>query len=106
LARNWDSSPIVENVRRGDYDLVILGGRWPWHVVSYFRGIAYFSPALVKAINENYRVLCSTMSSAVLKPRVREVEVAPAMLGLALGQPCGVGLHGHPPDLTVPPDAR
>lgn len=106
LAQNWDSSPIVENVRGGDYDLIILAGSRNPHLVSQFRGIAYFSPTLVKAINENYSVLCSTMSSAVLKPRVRDVEVTPAILGLALGEPCGVGKHGRSPDLRLPPDTR
>jgi hypothetical protein len=106
LAHNWDSSPIVENVRRGDYDLVILAGSWTPHLVSQFRGVAYFSPALVKAINENYSVLCSTMTSAVLKPRVRDVDIAPAVFGLALGEPCGLGEHGRSPDLMLPPDTR
>jgi hypothetical protein len=106
LGRHWDSSPIIEEVRRGDYDLVILAGSENWHVISHYRGVSYFSPVLVRAINENYSVLCSTLSSAVLMPRGREVEATPAMLGLVLGAPCGVGSHGRAPNLTVALDAQ
>lgn len=103
LAGHWDSSPVITNVIRGDYDLIILAGSGHWPVIGDFRGIAYFSPALVKAINDNYRVLCSTMTSAVLSPRARDVEVAPTALGVALGQACGSGMRGHSPNLTIPP---
>jgi hypothetical protein len=106
LARHWDSSPIVENVRRGDYDLVILAGRERWRDIIEFRGVAFFGPALVQAINENYSVLCSTLYTAVLMPRGREVDATPAMLGRVLGQPCDMGLHGRTPDLTIPSGAR
>jgi hypothetical protein len=103
LARHWDPSPIVENIEGGGYDLVVLE---QWHLVSNFRGVAFFSPAIVKAINENYRVLCSTLTSAVLEPNVREVAITAATLGPALGQPCGMGLHGRPPNLIIPPGVR
>lgn len=103
LGRHWDSASIVENIEGGDYDLIVLE---QWHLVSNFRGVAYFSPVIVKAINENYRVLCSTMTSAVLEPNVREVAITAATLGPTLGQPCGMGLHWHPPNLTFPPGVR
>jgi len=105
LGRHWDSSPIGESIRRGDYDLIILAGG-NWHVIGSWRGVSYFDPALVQAINDNYSVLCSTLSAAVLMPREREVEATPAMLGPVLGQPCGMGLHGHAPNLTMTPGTR
>ena len=105
LAGHWNASPIVENVAHGDYDLIVLDSG-DWHAVSNFRGVAWFSPTLVKAMNENYVVLCSTLTAAVLEPRVREVAITPEALGPALGQRCGVGLHGHSPELTFPPNVR
>jgi hypothetical protein len=106
LAGHWDPSPSIENVRHGAYDLIILIGTGNWHVISNYRGVAYFDPVIVQAMNENYRVLCSTMIAAVLEPRGREVPISPAALGPVLGQPCGTGLHGRVPDLVVPPNAR
>jgi hypothetical protein len=106
LAGYWDPSFIVQNIRRGDYDLIILADNANWHVVSNFRGVAFLSPALVKAINENYRVLCSTATSAVLQPLAREVAIAPAELAPALGASCDLNLHDRSPNLRVPPYAR
>jgi hypothetical protein len=106
LAGHWDASPSIENVRHGAYDLIVLAGSGNWHVISNYRGVAYFNPVFVQAMNENYRVLCSTMTSAVLEPRGREVPITPAALGPALGQPCGIGLHGRVPDLIFPPNVR
>ena len=106
LAGYWDPSLIVGNIRRGDYDLIILADDGNWHVVNNFRGVAFFSPALAKAVNENYRVLCSTPTSAVLQPLAREVAITPAELAPALGTSCDLELHDHSPDLLVPPYAR
>ena len=105
LTGHWDPSPILAKIQRGDYDLIILASG-NWHVIGDFRGIAWFGPTLVNAMNENYRVLCSTLSSVALEPRVREVAITPEALGPALGQRCGVGLHGHSPDLRFPPNVR
>ena len=105
LAGHWDPSPILAEIQHGDYDLIILASG-DWHVIADFRGVAWFSPTMVKAINENYVVLCSTLTSAVLEPRIRDVAVPPDALGPALGQRCGVGLHGHSPGLTFPSNAR
>jgi hypothetical protein len=106
LAGYWDPSLIIANIRRGDYDLVILADNGNWHVVSNYRGVAFFSPAVVTALNENYRILCSTATSAVLQPLAREVAITPADLAPALGKPCDLNLHGHSPGLRVPPYAR
>jgi hypothetical protein len=108
LAEHWNSAPIIENVQRSDYDLVILASMRDWHVVNNFRGVSFFSPELVKAINGNYIVLCTTPNSAVLRPKAREVKIAPSVLELALGQerPCGPDLYGLSPSLTIPPGVR
>jgi hypothetical protein len=108
LAGRWDSAPIIENVTRGDYDLIILASMVDWRVVNYFRGVSYFSPELVKAVNYHYSVLCTTPNSAVLKPNIREVDVSPADLTIVLGQghACGPELRGSPPNLRIPPGVR
>ncbi len=108
LAGRWDSSPIVQNLERDDYDLIIFVDGNPWNVMRDFRGISYLSPAIVRAINENYRVFCTTPSSAsaVLEPRIREVQISSADLQLALGQPCDMKLHGSAPGLVLAPHAR
>jgi len=99
LAGHWDSAPIAENVRSGNYDLIILDCTGYTLTVCNFRGVAYFSPAVVVAINENYEVLCSTMTARVLKPRSRDVDATPEMLAPALGAPCGTKMRGHAPAL-------
>jgi hypothetical protein len=86
LQRRWNPSGVVANAQAGVYDLVILGsGR----VIKDYRGIAFFGPAIVKALNENYEVLCGIGNALVLKPRSREAAASPDMLGRILG-PCVV----------------
>lgn len=99
LAGHWDSAPIAESVRSGKYDLIILDCTGYTLTVCNFRGVAFFSPAVVRAINEDYEVLCSTMMARVLKPRSRDVAATPEMLAPALGAPCGTKMHGHAPAL-------
>ena len=86
LQGRWNPSGVVANVQAGVYDLVILGsGR----VIKDYRGIAFFGPAIVDALNENYEVLCGIGNALVLKPRSREIAASPEMLGRILG-PCVV----------------
>jgi hypothetical protein len=106
LGQHWNSSPIADSVRRGSYDLIILTGSGTWHDISSFRGVAFFSPAVVQAINENYVVLCSTLDYGVLMPRARDVTASPALLAPSLGQTCDTGLRGHRPELEIPPGAH
>ena len=108
LAGHWDSSPIVQNLERDDYDLVIFVDGNPWNVMNEFRGISFVSPAIVKAINENYRVFCTTpnSASAVLEPRIRRAQISSADLQSVLGQPCDTKLHGVAADLVLAPHAR
>ncbi len=76
------------------------------HYVCVFRGIAYFSPAAVEAINENYEVFCSASSSTVLVPRARPVAVTPAAIEAAFGTPCDTGQRGAAPMILFPEGAR
>lgn len=101
----WSSEPIVQNVRNSDYDLVILactGSR----LVCNFRGVDFFAPAVVTAINANYSVFCTSSAAIVLTPRSRQVNVSTDMLSPSLGTACETTYKGHSPDLIVLRGAR
>jgi hypothetical protein len=106
LAAHWDSTPILENLDHGEYDLIILTRVGSERRIPAFRGVSYFGPSEVKIINENYKVLCSTATSMVLEPRVREVGAAPQMFTQMFGKPCGITLRHVPVDLELAPGAR
>ena len=86
-------------MKSGKYDLIILDCTGYTLTVCNFRGVALFSPAVVRAIDEDYEVFCSTMRARVLKPRSRDVAATPEMLAPALGAPCGTKMLGHAPAL-------
>lgn len=101
----WSSEPIVQNVRNSDYDLVILactGSR----LVCNFRGVDFFAPAVVDAINGNYSVFCTSSAAIVLTPRSRQVNVSTDMLSPSLGTACETTYKGRSPDLVVLRGAR
>ncbi len=102
----WDPSPVVEGLRHGDYDLIILTRVDFHHVVPNFRGISYFSPMEVKLINANYEVLCSTMTNMVLRPRGRDVSATPEMFGRMFNQTCPTGWRKKQLDLKLDPEAH
>jgi hypothetical protein len=78
-----DPVAVVENIQRGDYDLVVLeGGRT---VLSY-RGVSLFGPRIVAAINQEYEVFCTAGNTLVLTPRRREIGATPEILGPIVGQ--------------------
>lgn len=54
----WDSGPIREQLERGDFDLVLLTvhGRF----LRRWRGLVFFSPAMLKQIGNTYRLVCHT----------------------------------------------
>jgi hypothetical protein len=106
LNGHWDPSPVVESLRRGDYDLIILTRVDFHHVVPNFRGISYFSPVEIQLINANYEVLCSTMSHMVLKPRGREVGATPEMFGRMFNETCPTGWRKKQLDLKLDPEAH
>lgn len=93
LTKRWDPSGVIESVRRGDYDLVILTcGR----TVCSFRGISKFGLPLVDSLNRNYEVLCAADQTLVLTPRVRDIGATPEWLGSVLGMPCVSSLDRAP----------
>jgi hypothetical protein len=106
LNGHWDPSPVVESLKRGDYDLIILTRVDFHHVVPNFRGISYFSPVEIRLINANYEVLCSTMSHMVLKPRGREVGATPEMFGRMFNETCPTGWRKKQLDLKLDPEAH
>lgn len=96
----WSSTPIEQSVRSSRYDLVILacGG---YRVICSFRGVNFFGPGVIGAINQNYSVFCTSHNAIVLAPRSRHVSVTPDMLAPALGAACETRFQGHTPDLAV-----
>ena len=96
LQGRWSAAGVVNDIRAGKYDLVILGGGY---LIPTYRNIALFGPAIVTALNEDYEVLCSAGQGIVLKPRSRDVHVSPETLSHVL-RPCVTKSPG--PDLMIP----
>lgn len=96
-AGHWSSSVVAEKIRRGDYDLIVTACNRQF--VCAYRGIAYFSPAVVQRINEDYEVLCEDSSAVVMKPRFAQPKVTPEMLDPILGERCGTDRRGQAPQL-------
>jgi hypothetical protein len=95
LNGHWNSDGVVKELQTGNYDLAILGsGR----MIPTYRGISLFGPDIVRALNENYEIVCAYGEGLVLKPRSRVVPASPEMLSRILG-PCAVEPPG--PGLTV-----
>ena len=97
----WTSAPIVQNVRSLDYDLIILACPHGSRVICNFRGANFFSPSVVEAINQNYRVFCAGAGGIVLVPREKHVDIRSDMLDASLGAPCSTEYQGHAPDLLI-----
>jgi hypothetical protein len=106
LTGNWDPIPIVENLKRGDYDLIVLTRAGDQHMMPSYRGISYFSPQETGIMNERYEYLCTTAGAVVLKPRGREVAATPEMFSRMLRAHCEIGDPEIAPDLVVSPGAR
>jgi hypothetical protein len=70
-------------------------------VICNFRGVNFFGPGVISALNQDYSVFCTNQSAIVLTPRARRVDVAPGMLDAALGASCETRYQGHAPDLLV-----
>jgi hypothetical protein len=106
LTGNWDGTPVLESLERGDYDLIILTRVSLDHLVPAFRGVSDFSPEQVRMMNEKYEILCSTDRSTVLMPRGREVAATPEMFARMFQEPCWTYLRPRPMDLKLEPGAR
>lgn len=106
LTGHWNSGPVLSGLNHGDYDLIILTRVSFRHIIPSFRGISYFSPAELNAIDTKYEVLCSTLESMVLKPRGRDVAASPEMFSQMFNRPCGTGLRRVPMDLKLAANAK
>jgi len=106
LTGNWDGTPVLESLERGDFDLIILTRVSLDHLVPAFRGVSDFSPEQVRIMNEKYEILCSTDRSTVLRPREREVAATPEMFTRMLQEPCWTYLRPRPMNLKLEPGAR
>lgn len=90
----------MQNVLNRAYDLVILACSRS-RIVCNFRGVDFFAPAVVDAINTNYSVFCTSTTAIVLAPRSRRINVTADMVSPALGAACETTYQGHTPDLVV-----
>ncbi len=112
----WDPAPLVDDLRQGKIDLIILRGLKPkvvyfphvevYKSVSSWRGTSWYAPAVVSALNENYDVFCSSILSVVLKPKGRQIDLSPDYFTPMFGQRCGTGLANKPPHLILEENAR
>jgi hypothetical protein len=106
LTGHWDSTPILQNLDRSEYDLIIFARLGPLHMIQSFRGVSYFGPTELEIIKKKYQVLCSTATSMVLVPRGRTVAATPQMFSQMFNQPCEAALRQVPIDLELAPGAR
>jgi hypothetical protein len=112
----WDPGPLVDDLRQGKIDLIILRGLKPkvvyspqievYKSVSSWRGTSWYAPAVVSALNENYDVFCSSPFSVVLKPKGRHIDLLPDYFTPMFGQRCGTGLANKPPHLILEENTR
>ncbi len=102
LAGNWNPSPVIESIQRGDYDLAVLyNGR----TIYSYRGISLFGRPIVDSLNANYEVLCTAGRTLVLRPRSREIAATPEMLISVLG-PCVPNEGDRAPHLLLDASSR
>lgn len=102
----WSSAPLVDDIRREKYDLILLLRVNYKHVATNYRGVSEYSPDVLAAINEKYGVLCSTMMSIILKPRDRDVPLTAEYFGRMLDVRCGTASYNKSPKLTMEQDSR
>jgi hypothetical protein len=106
LKNQWSAAPLLDNISREKYDLILMLRVDYKRVAPNYRGISDFSPATLDAINQKYVVLCSTMSSMILKPRDRDIALAPEYFGQMLDVQCGTGLSNKSPKLLLDKDSQ
>ena len=106
LKNLWSSAPLAADIGQEKYDLMLLLRVNYKHVATNYRGVSEYSPATLAAINEKYVVLCSTMSSMILKPRDRDIALTPEYFGEMLGVRCGTGLHNKSPKLSLDEESQ
>src|SRR5581483_11864532 len=74
LTGYWNPEPLLQNLEREDFDLIIFTRVSLDHFVPSYRGVSLYSPAEIRLMNEKYQILCSTDRSTVLMPRGRNVS--------------------------------
>ncbi len=76
LARRWSPQPVLEEVKRQDFDFVIVGlsGGQP----RQWRGLTLFSGSILREIASDYRLACASDRFAVYLPRSRALDSAGA----------------------------
>lgn len=112
----WDPLPLVQDLRQGKIDLIILRGLKPKvvfspHVEVYksvgsWRGVSWYAPAVVSAFNEYYDVFCSSPFSMVLKPKGRHIDLSPDYFSPMFTRKCGTGLANKSPRLILAEGTR
>ena len=106
LKNQWSAAPLLDNISGEKYDLILMLRVSYKRIAPNYRGISDFSPDTLKAINEKYVVLCSTMSSMILQPRDRDIPLTPEYFGKMLGVRCGTGLRNKSPQLLLDEDSQ
>ncbi|HUN60954.1 MAG TPA: glycosyltransferase family 39 protein [Candidatus Sulfotelmatobacter sp.] len=116
LTGHWTSAPIVEELRRRQFDVVILGRLTPRaiffpHPVAYrevasWRGISEFSPEVIAALNENYNVYCATTTAVVLKPIDRTPNIPADYFTAFVGRSCKRQAENYPAQLVTAEKSR
>ena len=106
LTGHWNAAPLINGLRLGQYDLIIFTRVNLYHVLPSFRGVSYLGPEETKALNENYQILCSTLTRVVLKPKGREIPLTPDFFSRVLGGPCRTSPPGFRMNFVMAPDAR
>jgi hypothetical protein len=71
IARQWSPKPLLEDLRQGSFDYVIVGlnGRQP----RQWRGLTIISPSILAQIGASYQPVCVSDRVAVFVPRYRAV---------------------------------
>jgi len=116
LTGQWDSTPVIDEIRDRKFDLVILTRVKPkavftphpkaYSAVPNWRGISYFSPEEVSALNDNYDFLCSSIFSVVLKPKHRSVDISADYFDPLFKSPCRTEIANYPANLALADGTR
>lgn len=96
LTGYWSSAPIVRQLNRHYYDYLFVAVLWGGSLPQY-RGIPYYSPMVLEAINRNYVSDCISDGMTVWRPRGRLSPLSSAAVSRILGASCQkIALTVHP----------
>jgi len=98
IAGQWSPTPILADLQRGVFDYIIIGLNHG-HARSW-RGLTLFSPSILREVETNYRLTCSTDTIAIYVPRSRASSINPLdVLDCQAG-----GQHSKAPLLDAGPE--